>query len=216
MDDKNFVLQLKLAIGARLYNGWDFLRTFFKYWRNFSFAKIDAALLSSYFWESPYRIARRESDEPYGETPLVTMEKIAERAKINKEDVVYELGAGRGRTCFWLACFRGCKVVGIEYNEVFVEKAKRVKYPRVAFINQDYLLVDMTPATVIYLYGTLLEEKEIFELCKRWRGLKKGTRIVTISYPLQEYVAEPLFRLIEEFEVEFQWGRTSAYLQEKL
>lgn len=216
MENENFISQFVIATKARLFNARDFVRTVWKYWRNFSFAKIDAKLLCSYFWKSPYAIGREETGEFYGETPLVTMDKIAKEAGILPGDVVYELGCGRGRSCFWLACFRGCRVVGVEYNRVFVEKARKIECPRVQFVEGDYLQTDLREATVVYLYGTLLGEREIFELCQSLKKVKKGTRVVSISYPLQEYCGEPLFRVVREFEVEFQWGRTEAYLQERI
>ncbi len=44
------------------------------------------------------------------------MDVIARECGIQKEDVVFELGCGRGRTCFWLNTFIGCKVVGIGFG----------------------------------------------------------------------------------------------------
>lgn len=211
-----FFSELFCSICVRAYNLKDFLRTCFRYYRNLRFAAIDLRLLVSYFWTSPYYICRTMQNEAYGETPLITMALIAKEVAIKADDIVYELGSGRGRCAFWLAEFIKCQTIGIECNELFVKKADCIRdhfglvNPR--FICQDMLQTDFSNASVIYLYGTLLSDDMIRELCKKFAKLKKGSRIVTISYSLQEYVKTALFEVTKEFEVEFCWGKTTAYL----
>ena len=96
--------------------------------------KIDLALLMSYLFQNPYKIsknfliARHETEiYAYGETPLTSLEKIARSAKLTDRDVVLELGCGRGRTCFWLRSFIGCKVIGVDFIGTFIDKANQVK-----------------------------------------------------------------------------------------
>ncbi len=210
--------ELWTAITVRLYNLWDFVRVVFHYYRNTQFARVDLSLLMSYFWKSPYRIAREFDAQPYGETPLVTMEKIARMAHITEEDIVLELGSGRGRCVFWLAFFIRCRVIGIEYNPVLVAKAKelqaRFQVPNVDFIIQDMFTASFKEATVIYLYGILLSDSEIQKLCVAFSKLKRDVRIITISYSLQEYCPE-VFRVIDSCDVSFPWGTTKAYLHKE-
>jgi len=203
---KNYFFDI---LKARLFLLRENCVTLICYWTNFSFAKQDIQLLYNYFWKSPYRIAREYSGEPYGETPLTTMDTIAKEANISSADIVYELGCGRGRSCFWLAAFIGCRVVGIEYVPEFVAKAKKIKAPLVMFLRENYFESDLEPATLIYLYGTLLSDADIRQACKKFRTLKKGTKIITISYPLSDG-----FTLLKQFQVQFPWGKTTAYLQE--
>ncbi len=61
------------------------------------------------------------------ETPLTSLEVIARECQLSVRDVVFELGCGRGRTCFWLNQFIGCAVIGIDYVPAFIEKALKVK-----------------------------------------------------------------------------------------
>ena len=224
--DENFFHSLQISISVRLYNLKDFVRTVWKYYRDFEFAKIDLSLLWSYFWKSPYRMNRELHLEPYGETPLCTMEKIAKIAAITADDTVFELGCGRGRCAFWLAYFIKCKTVAIEYNPLFVARANQLKLhfqragdktmERLSFRLTDMKEADFHEATVLYLYGTLLSEQDIRILAKKIGQLKSGVRIVTISYALDEYLeksAQGHIQVIKEFEVEFCWGKTSAYLQ---
>ena len=105
--EDNFFELFWANITSRIFNLKDAIRNCFLYWRDLQFAKIDLYLTMSYFFKSPYRISREftNDEEPYGETPLHTMEVIAKAANLTKEDVVYELGFGRGRSCFWLSLF---------------------------------------------------------------------------------------------------------------
>lgn len=210
---------LKVSVAVRLFNLKDFFRTAWKYYRNIDFAKIDLSLLCSYFFESPYTSNRKLDLELYGETPLSTMEKIANEANITSQDIVFELGSGRGRCAFWLSYFRKCNTIGIEYNPVFVKRANRAKEwfhaEKTTFVLGDMRSADLARATMLYLYGTLLSENDIQLLIEKFAALKKGTRIVTISYALNEYGgSRELFKVLKEFEVEFAWGKTSAFLQE--
>lgn len=217
---------LQISIFVRFYNLKDFVRTAWNYYRNIEFAKIDLSLLWSYFWKSPYRMNRELHLEPYGETPLCTMEKIAKIAAITAADTVFELGCGRGRCAFWLAHFKKCKTVAIEYNPLFVARANQLKLhfqkagdkslERLSFRLIDMKEADFHEATVLYLYGTLLSEQDIQILAKKMSQLKSGVRIVTISYALDEYLEKSTqghILVTKEFEVEFCWGKTSAYLQ---
>jgi predicted RNA methylase len=206
-----------LGLRARFFNFKEFFQLAWRYWREARFAQIDCALALRYFFESPYHMNRKLGLELYGETPLTTMQKIADVAKIGADDVVYELGAGRGRTSFWLHHFYACKVCAIEYNPFFVARAKEIqqKYgvEGVEFIHGDMRKVDLSQATCIYLYGTLLADADIKELLVQFKKLKLGTRLITISYSLTDYETKS-FRVLSEFEVAFPWGKTTAYLQE--
>lgn len=225
-DNESFLHTLSLSIAIRFYNFTDFLRTCYNYYRHLEFAKIDLSLLWSYFWKSPYRINRELHLEPYGETPLRTFAKIAQEAMITQDDTVFELGSGRGRCAFWLAYFVHCKTVAIEYNPFFVATANELKLrfqkegakgmEQLSFVLVDMKEADLQEATVIYLYGTLLNEHDIQILAQKIGQLKSGVRVVTISYALDEYLKkedQKRIQVVKEFEVQFCWGRTSAYLQ---
>ncbi len=56
----------------------------------------------------------------YGETPLKAMTQISQKAGLTSQDVILELGSGRGRASFWLFSFLHCRVIGIEQISLFV------------------------------------------------------------------------------------------------
>lgn len=199
------------------------VETLLRYYGNLKFASVDLALSFFYLFENPFRISRKwlqaqKDDNPYqyGETPLATLEMIAKRAKINSKDCVYEPGSGRGRVCLWLHFFIGCQVVGIEIIPIFVKRARRIcswfGLQGIIFKEGNFLDIDYSQATCIYLYGTTFDEKTIVGLCKKWRKLPSSTRIITVSYSLTEY--DPHFKLIDHFPAKFTWGEAEVYLVE--
>lgn len=209
-------------IKARWFNFQDFIKTFFCFWI-FSprFALIDFTLLMAYFFKSPYSIVKAftKGEEPYGETPLVEMQKIVQIAQINQSDCVFELGCGRGRTCFWLAEFVGCQVVGIEIIPLFVSRAERIgqafSVSNAHFRLENLLKTDFSKATVLYLFGTCLPDDDVAKFIEACKTLKRGTKIITISYALTEYDGSSHLELQETFDITFSWGTTEAYLQVK-
>ncbi len=210
--------KFRLYLSSRLFAISDFFYTLFHYWINAKFFLIDCALLSAYFFKSPYRIARKfhKGLSPYGETPFKTMDFIAKKVGIKNTDIVYELGAGRGRCCFFLATFYKCVAVGFENVPRFVEIASTIK-KMFCVQNVDFFLrdifedFDLSSATILYLYGTCYADDEIVFLAKRFAKLKAGSKVITISYSLLDYVKDSNIKLTQCFEVSFPWGKTMCY-----
>src|SRR5262245_46123073 len=122
-----------LALKVKGHHCIDFCKTWLYYYGDPLFRKVDTRLLLSYWLDNPYRVCSRffrsrGEEDPYtfGETPLTTLEEIAHRCQISNRDTVLELGCGRGRTCFWLARFVGCRAIGIDIVPTFIERAQRV------------------------------------------------------------------------------------------
>lgn len=211
----NFVVQIRNFI--------EFAKVASKYYSNFSFFKADVSLILMYLFHNPFSISKRflakqgEADVyAYGETPLTTLERIAQECDIRQNDCVFELGCGRGRTCFWLNSFIGCKVVGIEFIPEFIERASRIKnrlgIKGVQFRLEDMRKTDFSEATVCYLYGTCLDEETINILIKKFSKLRMGTKIITISYPLTDYTEESCFEVMKCFTGTFTWGEAEVFL----
>ena len=215
---KNFFSTLYFAYRSRLFATKEFFRVAWRYWRDKEYARIDISLLRSYFWKSPYRIARERSGVPYGETPLSTLGSIAKECEITVRDSVLELGAGRGRGLFWLAHFIGCPVRGVEIIPEFVSRARAIqekfKIPHVTISCADMLEADFAGSNYIYLFGSNLEDDDLVHLTEKMETLAAGTKIITISFPLSEYGKKEKFHLIKSFEVEFPWGKSDCFLQE--
>lgn len=204
----------------------DYLKVVFNYYSNPTFLKIDSYLMGSYLFNSPFSISKHflldkgeEDIYTYGETPLSTLELIAKECRITVKDKIFELGCGRGRTCFWLNEFIGCSVVGVDFVPEFIQRANEVKKKfqlnEIEFRLEDMLKTDLTGATVIYLYGTCYTPTFIENLIQRFSKLPRGTKIITVSYPLTDFTKQPLFEVMKRFPAKFTWGTADVYLQIK-
>lgn len=171
------------------------------------FAPIDLCFGLIGLFMNPYRLCRKflqkmgaDNVYAYGETPIMTYQRIVEQCEVRLSDVWIELGAGRGKGCFWLNRMVGCKVIGIEWIPSFVRIAKVLKklfgLREIEFRCEDFEKTDLREGTIIYLYGNHPKIQ-----------IPEGLRVITMSEPLEGA------RVLKAFWVRFPWGRTTAYLQ---
>lgn len=195
------------------------------FYKNEAFSLCDQALCRYYLVQNPYKICssflKQKGEKEvhlYGETPLTTLEKIAKECDLGGEDYVIELGSGIGRGVFFLSSCFGCFVHGIEWIPHFVNQANQVKEKygcqKVLFSCEDMLKSDLTKASVIYLYGTCLKDEAILTLLSSFKKLKKGTKVITVSYPLSDYT--DAFVLKKKFSAPYPWGEAEIFIQESL
>lgn len=129
----------------------------------------------------------RKPDVPYVSTPHTVIYAMLDLAKVNQNDVVYDLGSGDGRIVITAAKSAGARGTGVELRPELVqrsrENAKRAGVDdRVRFLQQDIFQTDLSEATVVMLY--LLPEINIKLRPKLLRELKPGTRIVSHSFDM--------------------------------
>lgn len=205
-------------------NCLDFFQVACRYYSNYEFLKADISLLGMYFFESPYKISKlflknqkQKQIYTYGETPLSSMETIASICGIKKEDHIYDLGCGRGRVSFWLHAFYQCKVTGVDYIDTFTQTANKIRsklqLKNLQFINKNFLDLNLNDASVIYLYGTMLTQNEIEALIKKFETVPPETKIITVSYPLNDYTDQNCYEIMNHFSVPFPWGIADVYIQ---
>ncbi|MEA5478902.1 methyltransferase domain-containing protein [Pseudanabaena galeata UHCC 0370] len=134
----------------------------------------------------------RIPDAPYVQTPPEVVLKMLEMAKVDKNDVVYDLGSGDGRIVITAAQKFGAKAIGIEIDPELIRESDReskaaiAKTPeirdRIKFIKQDLFKADLSDATVITLY--LLPLANLRVRSEILPKLKSGTRVVSHEYNL--------------------------------
>ncbi|HEX2579426.1 MAG TPA: class I SAM-dependent methyltransferase [Rhabdochlamydiaceae bacterium] len=165
---------------------------------------LDQALIRG---PNPYR---NKEAFPYGETPLCSLKKIADRCGLKSSDKVVDLGCGRGRGAFFLAQHYRCEVVGIDKVEPFIERAKRLAKEcqklKISFMCKDMREFDFRQTTFVFFYGTTFSDVFVEELKVALLRLPKGSKVVTVSYPLEG------LELIDQFSVSFNWGVGDVYL----
>ncbi|MFZ0566330.1 MAG: class I SAM-dependent methyltransferase [Chlamydiales bacterium] len=199
------------------------VRVIFYYYPNLRFLWSDLLLASRYLLSNPHQVSRDYLTQKgeldvykYGETPLTTLDQIARECSVLSKDVVYELGCGSGRTAFWLHSFVRCSVVAVDFLPLFIQRGRWVNkwshHGEIEFRNENFLETDLKEATVIYLYGLCLEDKIIEQLIRRFEMLKAGTKIITVSYPLEDFSRPGFFKVTKQFLATFPWGKAIVYL----
>ncbi|MFS8563151.1 MAG: hypothetical protein LVR00_01975 [Rhabdochlamydiaceae bacterium] len=172
--------------------------------RFYSFKKLDEAILAG---PNPYKVPKAF---PYGETPLTTLQQIANRWSISSADYFVELGCGRGRGVFFMSYYTGCKAKGVDWVSVFISNAQMAQRMcsnlPVTFVCADITQVDLSSATVIYLYGTCLDDPTIARLSETFKQLPPQVKIITVSYPF------PGLTIQDQMEASFPWGKTDVYM----
>ena len=118
---------------------------------------------------------------------LVT--KMLQTAKVSKDDLVYDLGAGDGKIAIAAGREFGARAIGIEYNPEMAALAQRNAEragvaDRVKIIRGDIFKEDFSKATVITMY--LLPDLNL-RLRPSLLKLKPGTRLVTNSFTMGDW-----------------------------
>jgi outer membrane protein assembly factor BamB len=140
----------------------------------------------------------REPDVIFVPTPQDVVEKMLELARVQKNDVVYDLGCGDGRIVVTAAKKYGCKGVGYDLDPDCVKLARECVAREnlgglVTVERQDLFKADLQQASVITLYlGTKLNEK----LIPRLERLKPGTRIVSHAFDMPGILPERVVRVL--------------------
>jgi hypothetical protein len=112
-------------------------------------------------WLGSHGMEDAEDLAPFVPTPMEVVEKMLELAKVTKNDVVYDIGCGDGRSVIFSA-----KKAGVE---------KLVK-----FRLEDATKTDISDATVVTIY--LLPESNELLRPKFEKELKPGTPVVSHNY----------------------------------
>ena len=193
-----------LHFSVKIYEGFEQRRVRKQFYPDAQFKALDQSLLKG---PNPYRIP---GAFPYGETPLCSLKKIADRCGLQKRDKLVDLGCGRGRGVFFLSHFYGCEAIGVDQIQPFMERAchlaETFRTPRVSFLCKDMRKFDFSQATFVFFYGTTFSEEFIQELIQEMRALPKGSKIAAVSTPLEG------FKIVDQFRVSFNWGFGDVYL----
>ncbi|UXD21680.1 methylase [Ignicoccus pacificus DSM 13166] len=125
---------------------------------------------------------------PWIASPVKVVEEVTKLARIGPGDVVYDLGSGDGRVIVLTSKLTGARGVGVEIDPALIviseEKAKEYGVQdKVKFLQKDFREVDLSEATVVYLYIYYNVIKE-YLLEKLENELKPGTRVVTLEIPV--------------------------------
>jgi precorrin-6B methylase 2 len=132
-------------------------------------------------------------------TPQALVEKMLDLAKLTPQDFLIDLGSGDGRTVI-TAARRGSRALGIEFNPDMVALARRnaaeaKMTERAVFEEGDLFKADLSKAQVITMF--LLPSINM-KLRPQLLDLKPGTRIVTNSFTMEDWVADETANVTED------------------
>jgi cyclopropane fatty-acyl-phospholipid synthase-like methyltransferase len=126
-----------------------------------------------------------QEEIPFVPTPIEVVDKMLEMARVQKNDVVYDLGSGDGRVVIRAAKKYGARGVGIEMDQTLLDKARKSAEAEgvshlVEFRAEDALKTDLSPATVVTLYMLPWFNEAMKPNFSKY--LKPGSRIVAHDF----------------------------------
>ncbi|GAA4779084.1 methyltransferase domain-containing protein [Olivibacter ginsenosidimutans] len=130
-----------------------------------------------------------KKDVPYVPTDQEIVNAMLTLAKVDKNDVLYDLGCGDGRIVVTAAKQFGATAVGIDIDPQRIREAnenaqKAQVEDKVKFIQQDLFTADFSDASVVSLY--LLPSVNL-KLRPKLLKLKPGTRIVSHAFTMGDW-----------------------------
>ena len=133
---------------------------------------------------------RPELDVPYVPTPQSVVDKMLDLAKVQKNDVVYDLGCGDGRIVITAAKRYGVTGVGIDIDPERIQESKQNAEregvaDQVQFFQKNLFDTDISDASVLMLY--LLPQINLKLRPKIFRELKPGTRIASHAFTMGDW-----------------------------
>jgi SAM-dependent methyltransferase len=138
-------------------------------------------------------------------TPDTLVTAMLAAAKVTRDDVVFDLGAGDGKIPIAAAREHGARATGIEFNPDMAELARRNARRAnveslVTIVTGDIFKEDFSHATVVTMY--LLPDLNM-RLRPLILKMKPGTRVVSHAFHMGDW--DPDERLMAEAREAFLW-----------
>jgi cyclopropane fatty-acyl-phospholipid synthase-like methyltransferase len=140
---------------------------------------------------------------PFVPTPVEVVDRMLELAQLKKGDVLYDLGSGDGRIVIRAAKKYGIRAIGIEMDELLLEKARTAAKAEgvtglVEFRREDALKADLSSATVVTLYMLPWFNEAMKPNLQKM--LRPGARIVAHDFGIEGWAPDTAEKLpgIEE------------------
>lgn len=125
---------------------------------------------------------------PYVPTPFDVVDRMLSLAHIRPFDMVFDLGCGDGRVVIRAAIAYGARGFGVDIDPYLIEQSRINAWASqvwhlVRFDQGDALAVDLSSATVVFLYlvhwSTQFVAKHIFD------RVIPGARVVSHCFPIE-------------------------------
>jgi len=124
---------------------------------------------------------------PYVSSPLPVVRQMLVLAELKKDETLFDLGAGDGRSVIMAAQEFGAKAVGIELREDLVKRGLSTIVElgiedKAQIMQADFFNIDLSSADVVFLYLTTSANEKIKP--KLESELKPGARVVSHDYEI--------------------------------
>ena len=124
---------------------------------------------------------------PFVPTPLDVAQKMLEVAKVQPDDVVYDLGSGDGRIVILAAQKFGAHAVGVELNsDLYEESSEQIRklglQSRAQILHENMFEVNVRHATVVTLYLLTAVNERLRPMLTT--QLRSGARIVSHDFQI--------------------------------
>ena len=131
-------------------------------------------------------------------------------ASLRRGETLFDLGAGDGRVIIEAARRFGANAIGVEINPANISRIRErlaATRTKAQLIEADMFKVDLTSADVITIYLSASANTKLVP--KLNAELKRGTRVVSLDYPL------PGWQPKRELRVEASGLSRTIYLYKK-
>ncbi|HMR84998.1 MAG TPA: class I SAM-dependent methyltransferase [Niabella sp.] len=132
-------------------------------------------------------------DVPYVPTPPAVVNAMLDLAKVNKNDVIYDLGCGDGRIIITAAKLYGATGTGVDIDPDRIAEAnasakKEGVTDKVKFVKGNLFNFDFSKASVLTLYllptiNEMLKPKILSEM-------KPGSRVVSHAFSMGDWTPD--------------------------
>jgi SAM-dependent methyltransferase len=134
--------------------------------------------------------SRPNIDILYEPSPIEVVDEMLKLAKVQKDDVVYDLGCGDGRIVIAAAKKYGVKGLGVDIDPKRIDEArinakKAGVEDKVEFREQDLFKTDLRDATVVMLY--LHYDLNLRLRPKLWKELRSRSRVVSSTFDMGDW-----------------------------
>ncbi len=165
------------------------------------FLPLDIVLQATPLKDRPY------GDFRFGETPYATALEILKECQLQPGQLLMDLGCGRGKMVFTAALACGARAIGVELLPTYWKIAQKMRdrlglQDLVEFWLEDFTLVEVFQADVVYVAGSIFAPETKEELLALVEQLQPGCRWVTVGWPCDH----PLLELTSSQQRLFSWG----------
>jgi SAM-dependent methyltransferase len=141
---------------------------------------------------------------PFVPTPLDVAQRMLEVAKVQPDDVVYDLGSGDGRIVILAAQKFGAHAVGVELDSnLYAESSARILklglQGRAQILHENMFEVNVRHATVVTLYLLTAVNERLRPMLER--QLRSGARIVSHDFQVPGWQPEQTVDMLSKNDV---------------